>query len=228
MNDALLNNPVWSALTTEQASFARGGEIFKRFQPGVLSFAACQHPETDNPATLEPWLEENETFYLVGKLPEIPSKWHIINTLPCAQMVLTELNTDLKFSDLPIRRLGEKDSTEMFELINSIQPGYYFKNTHKLGSYFGIHLDGKLVAMAGERMKLAGFTELSAICTHPDYRGRGLAQQLIVALCEEHRQSGSTSFLHVATANTGAIKLYEHMGFRHRTEINFTKLRIGV
>jgi ribosomal protein S18 acetylase RimI-like enzyme len=228
MNDVLLDNPVWNALTTEQQVFARGTETFKRYQPGVLSFAACKNPETANPALLDSWLEEGEYFFMVGQLPKIPDNWTVVNTLPCAQMVLTELNTDLKNPDLPMRKLGEKDAEEMFNLINSLQPGYYFKNTRELGTYFGVHDNGKLVAMGGERMRPAGFTELSAVCTHPDYTGRGYAQRIIAALCNEHTQAGITSFLHVALANTRAIRLYEHLGFKQRRTIDFTKLRAGV
>ena len=228
MNYVLLDNPVWNALTTEQQAFARGTGTFKRYQPGVLSFAACENPETANPALLDAWLEEGEYFFLIGQLPEIPGNWTIVTTLPCAQMVLTELNSDIKNPGLPMRKLGEKDAEEMFNLINSLQPGYYFKNTRELGTYFGIHDNGKLVAMAGERQRLAGYTEISAVCTHPGYTGRGLAQQLITALCKEQKQAGITSFLHVALTNTRAIKLYEHLGFKQRRTIDFTKLRTGV
>lgn len=225
MNEAILNNPVWGALTTEQIIFGRGNEQFKRYQPGTLAFAGCANPATADPAMLDEWLEAGESFFLIGELPEIPANWQVEFTLPCQQMVLSSLNDHIKSADLPVRILGESDCIEMYELINSLQPGYYFKDTRQLGTYMGIHQDGKLVAMAGERMRMNGFTELSAICTHPDYVGKGYAQHLITALCKQHMETGITSFLHVSSANERAIRLYEHMGFRKRMNINFTKLK---
>ncbi|MDQ0106202.1 ribosomal protein S18 acetylase RimI-like enzyme [Chitinophaga terrae (ex Kim and Jung 2007)] len=224
-NEVLLNNPAWSALTTEQSFFARGNEAFKRYQPGILSFAACADPGNSDPARLDEWLEAGESFYMIGELPAIPGNWKVEFTLPCFQMVLTTLNRNARSGDAPIRILGEADGEEMYELINSLQPGYYLKDTRQLGTYMGIHDNGKLVAMAGERMRMSGFTELSAICTHPSYTGKGYAQQLIIALCEQHKAAGITSFLHVSAANERAVSLYEYMGFRKRTSINFTKLK---
>ena len=113
----------------------------------------------------------------------------------------------------------------MYRLINQVQPGYYLRNTCQLGSYFGIRKNGKLVAMAGERMRLTGFSELSAICTLPGYTGLGYAQQLMQKLCRLHVAAGIVSFLHVTLSNQRAIRLYRHMGFEKRREIVFRKIQ---
>jgi predicted GNAT family acetyltransferase len=113
----------------------------------------------------------------------------------------------------------------MFDLINSIQPGYYNIDTPLLGRYYGIRRQGRLIAMAGERMRIPGFSELSAICTDPAHTGHGYAQRLIVHLCQALRAATTTPFLHVALSNQRAISLYEHLGFQHRREISFWRCR---
>jgi GNAT superfamily N-acetyltransferase len=204
---------------------------------------------------LTPWTEPGEVFYIIGRLPVLPKGWTMEFELPCAQMVLpaqpnpaatTAINTKApsptnttpvaaatptppitaaNTAPTPIETLGANNATEMFDLINSIQPGYYNINTRQLGNYYGIHHQKKLVAMAGERIQFPGFSELSAICTDPSYTGRGYAQQLITHICRKQIAANITPFLHVALSNQRAIKLYEHMGFRHRREISFWRCR---
>jgi ribosomal protein S18 acetylase RimI-like enzyme len=106
-----------------------------------------------------------------------------------------------------------------------VQPGYYEPGTYQLGNYFGIRQQNKLVAIAGERMRLDGLTEISAICTDPDYAGRKYAQQLIAALCQHNLQQGLTPFLHVIETNERAIRLYEYMGFVVRRTISFWQIQ---
>jgi len=138
-----------------------------------------------------------------------------------------EANTRATKPPPAIELLGEANSAEMYDLISRIQPGYYNIDTRLLGNYYGIRQEGRLVAMAGERMRLTGFTELSAICTDPGYTGLGYAQLLIAHICDIHFREGINSMLHVALSNERAIRLYEHMGFRHRREISFWRCRKG-
>jgi predicted GNAT family acetyltransferase len=123
-----------------------------------------------------------------------------------------------------ISQLTADDKEDMFNLINKVQPGYYELETWQLGNYFGIRRQNKLVAIAGERMRLDGLTEISAICTDPDFTGRRYAQQLIAALCKYNLQQGITPFLHVLETNERAIRLYEYMGFEIRRTISFWQM----
>jgi ribosomal protein S18 acetylase RimI-like enzyme len=221
--ETLLDNPPWSALTTVHSSFAQGTPEAKRYRPGILPFAAFSGE--GRAADLDPFIAAGETFYLIGALPPLPAHWTLELELPCAQLLAPENLHCMPQPTEAITLLKDSDKADMYALINSIQPGYYHPDTPQLGDYCGIRRNGRLIAMAGERMRLTGFSELSAICTHPDYTGHGYAQQLIAWLCRRQRAAGITPFLHVSLANERALRLYIHLGFRHRREIVFTRLR---
>jgi GNAT superfamily N-acetyltransferase len=241
----MLDNPAWWALNSLHKDFAQGTDQAKRYRKGFLPFIACTTDEEGIPADaldgLAPWTEAGEVFYIIGRLPVLPNGWTMEFELPCAQMMLpaqpnpntatpvaaaqTPPITAANTAPTPIETLGANNATEMFDLINSIQPGYYNINTRQLGNYYGIRHQKKLIAMAGERIQFPGFSELSAICTDPSYTGRGYAQYLITHICRKQIASNITPFLHVALTNQRAIKLYEHMGFRHRREISFWRCR---
>jgi ribosomal protein S18 acetylase RimI-like enzyme len=231
----MLDNPAWWALNTLHKDFAQGTDHAKRYRKGFLPFLACADTLDD----LDPWIEPGEVFYIIGRLPVLPKGWTMEFELPCAQMILpataaikSPAQPDPNIAkpaaavqNPPIETLGPSNATEMFDLINNIQPGYYHINTRQLGNYYGIRHKKKLVAMAGERIQFPGFSELSAICTDPSYTGRGYAQHLITHICRKQAASNITPFLHVALTNQRAIKLYEHMGFRHRREISFWRCK---
>lgn len=224
MKETILDNPAWGSLMSLHAPFAEGTEHVKRYRPGIVPFVACQRPASDHMEALNPWMKPGELFYIIGDLPALPGDWMVENDLPCAQMLLKTPPLKKK-TPVAVTLLGDADAAAMYELINLVQPGYYNMDTRLLGVYYGIKEEGRLVAMAGERMRLTGFTELSAICTHPDYTGRGFAQQLITELCQQHEHAGILSFLHVALSNQRAIRLYEHMGFEQRREISFRRVK---
>lgn len=225
MNELLLDNPAWSALTTEHADFAMGTACAKRYRPGVLPFTACRQPQEEGINELVPWMAGGESFYIIGELPPaLPPHWTVEHELPCAQMLLQQPPQQQE-KNTGIVLLGPEDADAMYQLINLVQPGYYNMDTRLLGTYFGIKQDGELVAMAGERMRMTGFSELSAICTHPQHTGRGYAQRLITQLCNMHAEKGATSFLHVALTNERAVRLYEHMGFVQRRVISFHRVK---
>lgn len=228
MEASLLDNPAWSALTTAQAAFAAGTGNALRYAPGLLPFTACAGGGNGSMLELEPFTERGEAFFIIGDLPALPAGWTVELELPCAQMLLQTMLSvkPAARADMPaLVQLGPADAAEMLALITSVQPGYYLRNTHLLGNYFGIRENGRLVAMAGERMRMTGYSELSAICTLPGYTGRGYAQQLMQRLCVEHAAAGIVSFLHVALTNQRAIGLYEHMGFRQRRRIVFRRIK---
>ncbi|WP_160715932.1 GNAT family N-acetyltransferase [Chitinophaga solisilvae] len=223
MNENVLDNPAWAALTTAQAHFAEGGEDAKRYQESILPFAAIRTAVDGSAVALDAFINKGEAFFLIGEVPALPASWTKVLELPCAQMVLRREPPASSKEPVDISLLGEADADDMLALVNLVQPGYYRRDSRMLGNYYGIRQEGRLVAIAGERMRPAGFSELSAICTHPEYTGRGYAQQLMVQICRRHAAEGIVSFLHVALTNERAIRLYEHMGFEQRRVINFHK-----
>ncbi|WP_315814004.1 GNAT family N-acetyltransferase [Paraflavitalea speifideaquila] len=217
---ASLDNPAWWALNGVQQSFAIGAPHIKRYQRGILPFAAYEYGTTESITALDTWLQPNEVFFLIGDLTSLPAHWTILNELPCAQMINQTAVTP-PAGNVMIATLTDDHSGDMYHLIQKVQPGYYEPDTHRLGSYYGIWQEDKLVAVAGERMRLEELSELSAICTDPAYTGRQYAQHLIAHLCNTNLDKGIIPFLHVLETNERAIRLYEYMGFTRRRTISF-------
>ena len=221
--NSLLDNPAWSALTTVHKTFAVGKEGARRYRKGVLPFAALgPEGQVDE---LDILMDAGESFYLIGVLPKLPANWTLELELPCAQLLAPDDLRSMPRVTETLVALGAEHRDEMYRLVMAVQPGYYLRDTPLLGSYFGIFDDGRLAAMAGERIRMTGFSEISAVCTLPEYRGRGFAQQLMTRVCAAEVAAGVQPFLHVSKANTGALRLYEHLGFRHRRDISFYRLK---
>jgi ribosomal protein S18 acetylase RimI-like enzyme len=221
-----LDNPAWWALTGAQQQFATGSQQVKRYQRGILPFAALETATTQNLVALRNLVEPGEIFYLIGELPPLPAGIQLLKELPCVQMVLQQPIV-LPASTAAITPLNASHSDHMLNLINKVQPGYYEKDTGRLGNYAGIWQQDQLVAIAGERMRLDRLTEISAICTDPAYTGRKYAQYLIAYLCNTNLQTSNTPFLHVIHTNERAIRLYEYLGFTTRRMISFWQLVNG-
>jgi ribosomal protein S18 acetylase RimI-like enzyme len=218
-----LDNPAWWALTGTQQQFATGLQPVKRYQRGILPFAAIETATTENLVALSGLFEPGEIFYLIGELPPLPAGMQLLKELPCVQMVLQQPIT-LPGNTISITSLNASHSDDMLNLINKVQPGYYEKDTWRLGNYAGIWQHEQLVAIAGERMRLEQLTEISAICTDPAYTGRQYAQYLIAHLCNTNLQTGHIPFLHVLHTNERAIRLYEYLGFTTRRMISFWQM----
>jgi len=215
-----LDNPAWSALCSVQAGFAVGSGRAKRYRKNVLPFAALG--PGGRAKDLDGLMDTGESFYLIGDLPELPKNYILQTNLACAQLLGPEPSG---VAEEGIVLLGEEHKMEMFELINSVQPGYYLPDTRQLGYYFGIFDGDRLVAMAGERMRMTGLSEISAVCTLPEFTGRGYAQRLMMRVCQAQAAEGIQPYLHVSKANTRALRLYEHLGFRHRRDISFYRVK---
>lgn len=215
-----LDNPAWHALASEHQHFAIGEEQAKRYAPNIVSFIAFATPSPELPLSLDPFMAAGESFFIIGDLPPLPANWVMQNELVCLQMVC---ETPIEvMPDAPvIHSLSEADKMEMHALVQKVQPGYYLPDTHKMGNYFGIRQEGLLVAMAGERMRLYGFSELSAIVTLPDFTGRQYARHLITHLVNRNLAAGNIPFLHVSQTNMRAIGLYERLSFVTRKKISF-------
>ena len=218
---SVLDNPVWSALSTTHASFAVGNESAKRYPVDVAPFGATRDQSAESYDSLARLLGPGETAALpLATMPDLPTGWTTVFKVDSAQMVWTgpappRVNHNIQ--DLNISHVQE-----MLALVELTKPGPFFRRTPMLGTYLGIYEAGQLVAMAGERLRPFGYTEVSAVCTHPEYRGRGYASSLVSALIEKITGRGEIPFLHVRTVNAGAIRVYEKLGFKTRRVIKIT------
>jgi ribosomal protein S18 acetylase RimI-like enzyme len=224
-----LDNVIWKALNTRQAEFAECFDQARRFVPEVTSLAGFREPSREGYQSLAGLLGSRATVALFLDQPYQPrSGWNLIAGPPLLQMVCGNgINppASQNLSGPELVELGPADSAEMIELTALTKPGPFSKRTHELGTYLGIRRDGRLVAMAGERLKIPGYTEVSAVCTHPDYTGRGYARILMTEVMRRIRSRGETPFLHVREDNVRAIEIYQGLGFDRRVQLHLAVLR---
>jgi GNAT superfamily N-acetyltransferase len=224
-----LDNFVWKALTTRQAYLAEHFDQARRFVPEVSSIATFLEPTERGYESLARLLGDGQTVNLALDAPYQPrAGWRLIFGTPMPQMVYGGDDSGLasrSTSDQQIVELGAADVPEMMELTSLTKPGPFSKRTHEMGTYLGIRHDGKLIAMAGERMKIPGYTEVSAVCTHPEHVGHGYARILMTETMRRIIGRGETPFLHVREDNVRAIELYERMGFSRRVLLHLAVLR---
>ena len=217
-----LDNPAWYALQETHAAFALGDDVIKRYSPSVAPFIAYSPNHPDAAEQLPQWVAPGESVFLIGGKPFLPGGFEVKASLDCVQMLsATSINISLTNN---IEVLGNKDAAEMFDLISLVQPGYYLPSTRLMGNYAGIRINGLLVAIAGERMRMNGLTELSAVVTHPNFTGRKYAQQLVAYITNQNIAAGKLVFLHAVASNTRAVGLYEHLGFSLRKIITLHKI----
>jgi predicted GNAT family acetyltransferase len=223
-----LDNVIWKALTTRQAQFAQSSGQARRFIPEVSPLAAFREATPEAYESLAELLSPRGTIGLFLEAPYEPrTGWSLVAGAPMPEMVYEGGTASLtpSSSDPEIVELGVVDTPDMMALTALTKPGPFHKRTHELGDYLGIRREGKLVAMAGERLKIPGYTEVSAICTHPEHTGHGYARILTIAVVERIRDRGETPFLHVREDNSRAIKLYQRLGFKQRVLLHFAVLR---
>jgi ribosomal protein S18 acetylase RimI-like enzyme len=209
----LFANPVWHALHTRHRGFAQGLAEACRYPADVAPFAAVAEPSAMAMQQLHALLAPLEWVWVIGENSARTPGLSIEEALDCLQMIMPE---DRALPE-PLRSivgLGDKEAPEMFELANTTAfPGFFRRRTHEMGSYLGVRSEGALIAMGGERLMLDGYPELSGICTHTAYRGKGLAAGIIAELVRNHRRDGLVSWLQVAVSNSRAIDLYSRLGF---------------
>ncbi|HWW43039.1 GNAT family N-acetyltransferase [Pedobacter sp.] len=222
-----LDNPTWYALTSTHKPFGIGTSKAKRYPANVLPFVGFDTDAADPLGMLQHETRPGEVIYIIGELPKLPPSWVILGEIEGDQMVCEKLIA-VKYEDnIELLKLAEPDIPEMYALINSVQPGFFKEDTAKIGAYYGIRVEGRLVAMAGERLKMTGLSEVSAVCTHPDHTGKGYAGQLVSLVAKQMINQGKIPFLHVVSSNDRAIKLYERLGFVKRRSITFWKIKVG-
>lgn len=219
-----LDNPFWTALASVHADLAqRAGEV-ARFPAAYAPFLGIAHAEVELADALDALVAADESVYLIGVAPHsVPRGWQLETFDPLIQMVCDAPLAEV--AGPPIVAMDESQRSEVLALTALVYPHYFRERTMELGRYFGIYSDGRLAAMIGERLGSPNARELSAICTHPDFLGRGLAARLTTMLCNDILASGRLPFLHVSRANTRALALYERLGFRRRVDIGFWSLR---
>jgi ribosomal protein S18 acetylase RimI-like enzyme len=218
--DRALDNPIWFALTTEHRTLARSHGLARRYPPDVSPLAALLHPTNDAFADLRQLVSPDEHVALFTASPlDVPGDWQIERSRWIDQMICEASLVPPAIAPLA---LGTTDVPEMLELTAATEPGPFSPQTIQMGSYFGIRAgDGRLVAMAGERLRSTAFAEISAVCTHPEFRGRGYAQALTTFLAAQIQAAGKIPFLHVKSEN-GAKVVYQKIGFRVRAAIYLT------
>jgi ribosomal protein S18 acetylase RimI-like enzyme len=213
----LLDNIMWHVLTGPHARFATGGPTAKRYASGfspILGFADPVLPDLD---ALRPFTVSGEHFYCSDWNGRVPTGWTLDAEATMFQMVWDgALPADDPAPEaVP---LGPAHAEAALALAEFTRPGPFGIRTLELGEYFGVFEDGRLIAMAGERMAAGALREISGVCTHPDHQGRGLARRLMHKLLQREVRRGETPFLHVMRANEAAHGLYLRMGFRDHRE----------
>jgi predicted GNAT family acetyltransferase len=215
----LLDRPVWSALGTRHASLAEGGSLAKRYPASIAPFAATENEGKESLQALAELASKGENLLLLMADPIVaPSGFVTVTTATAVQMIAGRRLDHV--ADERVEQLSRKDAPEMLDLATLTKPGPFSLRALTLGDFWGIKINGRLVAMAGERMKQPGYTELSGVCTHPDFRGNGLGRLLSLYVADKIFARGDQPYLHAYATNKSAIALYESIGFRFRTTIN--------
>jgi ribosomal protein S18 acetylase RimI-like enzyme len=217
----VLDRPIWNALTSRQAHVAEARGQAIRFLPEVTSLAACTPGGFDDLAQL--LQGDQRAGLLVDEEPALPASLARVDLVPVTQMVreggpLPDVAHDFL-------TLGPADVPEMVELAHRTKPGPFARRSAELGTFLGVRVEGRLVAMAGQRMRVEGFTEVSGVCTDPSALGRGLAAALVTELTGRIERGGEVAFLHVRSENERAIALYRRLGFGERRRFGYLVVR---
>ncbi|MGW0211695.1 GNAT family N-acetyltransferase [Streptomyces sp. NPDC003233] len=218
----VLDNAVWAALSGPHAHLAERLGRAARYRDGLYVFAALADPA--DPAAWDDLraLVGPGTAVRIKPVDRVPDGWRVEVSGEGVQLVDTALRAEPAPDAV---RLGPAHVPEILGLVARTRPGPFLRRTVEMGTYLGIRHEGRLIAMAGERLRLPGWTEISAVCTDPDHRGRGLATRLVRAVAWGIRERGDSPFLHAAADNTPAIRLYESIGFTLRRRSRIVRVR---
>ena len=217
-----LENPFWAALTSTHAAHAQDVGALKRFAPEVAPFCAVGQGDADIRGARG--AQPGEVLNFLGVIPALPDGWRVLARGAVLQMVYAGAPALGDAAGSGARVLGEADLPAMLELTALVYPEYFRPRSTILGTYLGLHQDGRLVAMAGQRMASTGYREISAVCTHPAHTGRGHARRLIAQLARDIVAEGRTPFLHVSASNERAWGLYQDLGFAASRELRLVKV----
>jgi predicted GNAT family acetyltransferase len=220
-----LDAVIWQALTSVHKGLAEGAERARRYPAAIAPFAATSDTE---PASFRSLLAlvggDDRMALFTTEEVRPPPAFSVMRRDSVDQMVLEHAEARVLRPGAPIVALGVADVPEMLALASATQPGPFLPRTIELGDYIGIRRHGALVAMAGERMRLDGFTEISAVCVEPAYRGHGFAVDLVGTLAGSISARSELPFLHVFSSNHAAIALYRKLGFTLRRRMHLAVL----
>ena len=212
-SEDVLDRAQWESLVGQHARFAVRNGRAARYQPDVAPFIALEDPRDPRAwADVAELLKPEEHLTLVDA-DEWPDSWEPVRTAEGVQMTGVGVRPEPEPEAV---LLGLDDVPEILDLVARTQPGPFLPRTVELGTYLGIRREGRLIAMAGERLHPPGWTEISAVCTDAEYRGQGLASRLVLAVAAGIVARGETPFLHALATNTNAIRLYRSLGFELR------------
>ncbi|HEY1749615.1 MAG TPA: GNAT family N-acetyltransferase [Xanthobacteraceae bacterium] len=219
-----LDRPPWSALTTSHAAFAVGNDLARRYRPEFSPLSAVREVSAPCLQPLSALMQPGDIVGLFGDEPITPvgDLVEVVHR-PLEQFVYDQ--RDVSAGDVEFFELSEADAPKMMALAKLTEPGPFEARTVALGEYLGVRSGGQLIAMAGERMKFPGFTEISAVCTHPEHRGRGLAEALVRTLMRNILARGEAPFLHIFRDNAAARALYVKLGLKHRRSLVVSVLK---
>jgi predicted GNAT family acetyltransferase len=219
-----LDHPIWTALTTRHQALAEGGDHARRYPTAITPFADMAEISPRGFAALGAMMLGSEIAVLFTPDPvTAPAEFRVVLAEPGEQMIGTP--ADVPAGDVEILTLGVADVPDMLALTALTKPGPFSARTHELGNFLGIRVGGELVAMAGERMKPADYTEITAVCVHPSHRGRGYGQILLSAVSRQIVARGEIPFLHLFTSNESALALYRRQGMEIRRRLHVTVLQ---
>jgi predicted GNAT family acetyltransferase len=218
MNFEMLDNPIWYALKTNQSQFALHNTLARCFPSDMNRFGAIETATTQGLQDLVKLLPDKKpiAWFTDLEISHFSGDFELVVKLSVSQMICQNLAPTF---ELEMRALTQEDVPAMLELVELTKPGPFSARSIELGEFWGILKNGSLVAMAGERLRMPGFTEVSGVCTHPNYRSQGLARALMARVCQGIFARAEIPFLHVMTNNPNAIRTYEQLGFYERKKI---------
>jgi predicted GNAT family acetyltransferase len=219
-----LERPAWASLTTHHAALAVGGALARRYAADVNLFASARDDSHEALTALASLVAPGERVFVL-QVPDIVVPAGLVATKRARGVQLVAgRNVRADSGGEDIVQLGNADAPQMLALAQLTEPGPFLARTHVMGTFLGVRIAGRLAAMAGERFRFPGYTEVSGVCTHPDFRGRGLARALSTAVAAAIEARGERPFLHAWKTNLAAIALYESLGFELRAEVDVAVL----
>jgi len=220
---SVLDRPVWASLSTSHSALSVGNALARRYAPEVNLFASACDDTLQALAALADLVRAGERVFVL-QVPEIVVPASLVAVKDAKGVQMTATRSASATGHEGVLRLTDADAPEMLALAKLTEPGPFLTRTHTMGTFIGVRIGGRLAAMAGERFRFPGYTEVSGVCTHPDFRGRGLARQLSAVVAAGIEARGERPFLHAWKTNRPAIALYESLGFEIRNEVNVAVL----
>lgn len=214
----ILDRPIWTALATRHAHLAQGGPLARRYPPSVSMFTATGDDSAESLSALDELAAEETVLLVQSSEVALPPGLAVVLSAGGVQMLADDMFPLIE--DERIEKLGDADAEDMLALATLTKPGPFSLKARSFGDFWGIRENGQLIAMAGERLKQPGLTELSGVCTHPDFQRRGLARLMSLYVAGQISAKGELPYLHSWATNEAAISLYRSIGFTLRTPMS--------